>query len=186
MTFKERFLRGECSVNVIDDWVTAWRQAGLDYKALLPVLGLTEDEYRTWAIAGGDTLAKQIANFANGPHLALHMERDSLEYRLQKLIQSILGENYFISIQREDYYYWNMKFSFPIEMDEETSEKICVALDIQNVDVLQFIWADELQNSQVNSLLSRLVQREVTSNHADDYGVWLICKDSRLPDKEDL
>ena len=28
MTFKERYLRGECAISVINDWADAWRQAG--------------------------------------------------------------------------------------------------------------------------------------------------------------
>ena len=186
MTFKERFLRGECSMDVIDDWVTAWRQAGLTHHTLLPVLGLTEEEYRAWAVLGSDALVKRLAGNVDTSYIALYLDWDDLSSQLRNLVRSLLGTDYGITIRREDYYYWNMKFSFPEDMNEEASEKICFALDVQDFDVHHFVWSDDLPNEQLNGLLSKLVQREVESNHADDYGVWLICKDGRIPVREDV
>ena len=54
------------------------------------------------------------------------------------------------------------------------------------MDPDDLFWSGKIGNSQLNGLLSKLTRREVISNHADDYGVWLICKDKRLPAKEDV
>ena len=106
MTFKERYLRGDCSIHVINDWVEIWRASGLDQKRLPEVLGLSENAYR-------------------------------------------LG-----------------------------------LLDLQDVEKDHFIWFEDVGNASLDPLLGRLVQREVDSNHADDYGVWVICKDGRLSARE--
>lgn len=94
MTFKERYLRGECSISVINDWADAWRQAGLEHPTLLLVLGLTEDEYRHWAVLGDDALAKRLSGSMDAPYAALHLDWDGLGDRLRDLIRSLLGKDY--------------------------------------------------------------------------------------------
>ena len=87
-----------------------------------------------------------------------------------------MGSGYTVTLRRQDYYYWDMQIETDQEMDETLSEKICKRLDLQNVDVLMFLDDDCVDSSHLFVLLSRLTHREVTSSHADDYGVWIICK----------
>ena len=91
MTFKERYLRGDCPLDVLNDWVEVWQANGLDYQKLPPALGLTEGEYRLWAIAGDEALAKQLAGSVDTPYAALHLDWDDLTRRLKELVQSLLG-----------------------------------------------------------------------------------------------
>lgn len=186
MTFKERYLRGDCSIHVINDWVDAWRASGLDLRLLPKTLGLTENEYRLWAIEGEQALEKLLSGSVDAPYLAIHLGWETLESQLDELVQSLLGTDYSISIERVDYYYWDMKLDFPVDVDEELSAKICGALGLQGIEKDHFIWSEDVENSSLDSLLGKLVQHEVYSNHADDDGVWIICKDGRLPAKEDL
>lgn len=76
------------------------------------------------------------------------------------------------------------KLDFPTDVDENLSAKICGLLDLQDVEKDHFIWFEDVGNASLDPLLGRLVQREVDSNHADDYGVWVICKDGRLSARE--
>lgn len=184
MTFKERYQRGDCSIHIINDWVEAWRANGLDQKLLPGVLGLSENAYRLWAIEGEQALEKLLSDSVNAPYLAIHLDWEELGDRLDKLVQSLLGQDYSISIERVDYYYWDMKLDFPADVDEDLSAKTCGLLDLQEVETDHFIWSEDVGNESLNGLLGKLVQREVDSNHADDYGVWVICKDGRLSAKE--
>ena len=184
MTFKERYLRGDCLLDVLNDWVEVWQANGFDYQKLPHVLGLSEDEYRLWAIVGDEALAKQLAGSVDVPYVALHLDWDALTHRLKAMVQSLLGEKYGISIRRMDYYYWDLKLSAPDAIDEAANDRICELLELEDMDAGHFVWLDDVGNTQLNALLSKLVQREVIFNHADDYGVWLICKDKRLPIKE--
>lgn len=184
MTFKERYLRGDCSIHVINDWVEIWRASGLDQKRLPEVLGLSENAYRLWAIEGEQALEKLLSDSVDALYLAIHLEWEELGSRLNKLVQSLLGTDYAISIERVGYYYWDMKLDFPTDVDENLSAKICGLLDLQDVEKDHFIWFEDVGNASLDPLLGRLVQREVDSNHADDYGVWVICKDGRLSARE--
>ena len=186
MTFKERYLRGECAISVINDWADAWRQAGLDLQALPAVLGLSEEEYRLWAVVGDEALAKRLSDSMDSPFTALHLDWDGLDRQLRDLVRSLLGAAYDTSIRRADYYYWDLKLSIPKDVDEDTSERICTLLELEEIDMNHFVWAEDVGNGQLNGLLSKLVHREVDSNHADDYGVWLICRDGRPLAKEDV
>ena len=185
MTFKERYLRGDCSIYIINDWVEAWRANGLDQGLLPKVLGLSENEYRLWAVEGEHALAKLISEPVDSPYLALHLDWEELGDRLNKLVQSLLGTDYKISVERVDYYYWELKLDIPTDVDEDLSAKIYSLLNLQEVHKDHFTWPEDVWNTSLNGLLGKLVQREVDSNHADDYGVWVICKDGRFSAKED-
>ena len=186
MTFKERYLRGDCPLDVLNDWVEVWQANGLDYQKLPSALGLTEGEYRLWAIAGDEALAKQLAGSVDTPYAALHLDWDDLTRRLKELVQSLLGAAYKLSVRRTEYYYWDLQIQLPYGTDEEDSGKICELLELEEMDPDDLFWSGKIGNSQLNGLLSKLTRREVISNHADDYGVWLICKDKRLPAKEGI
>lgn len=186
MTFKERYLRGDCPLDVLNDWVEIWRVNGFDYQKLPHVLGLTEDEYRLWAIVGDEALAKQLAGSVDTPYVALHLDWGTLTRRLKELVQSLLGAMYALSVRRVEYYYWDLQIQLPSGTDEDDCQEICGLLELEEMDPDEFFWSGEIGNNHLNALLSKLVQREVISNHADDYGIWLFCKDKRLPAKEDV
>lgn len=96
--------------------------------------------------------------------------------QLQALVNDALGEGYAIKLRRQDFYYWDMQLNTAREMDEALSEEICTRLNLQNVDKLMFLDDHWVESSSLNELLSKLTHREVTSSHADDYGVWIICR----------
>lgn len=102
----------------------------------------------------------------DAPYLAIHLDREELGDR--QLVQSLLGQDYSISIERVDYYYWDMKLDFPTDVDEDLSAKTCGLLDLQEVETDHFIWSEDVGNESLNGLLGKLVQREVDSDHADD------------------
>ena len=113
MTFKERYLRGDCPLDMLNDWVEVWQANGLDYQKLPPALGLTEGEYRLWAIVGDEALAEQLACSMQAPYVALYLDWDDLTFRLKELVQSLLGAAYELSIHRVDYYYWDLRLQLP-------------------------------------------------------------------------
>ena len=124
MTFKERYLRGDCPLDVLNDWVEIWRVNGFDYQKLPHVLGLTEDEYRLWAIVGDEALAKQLAGSVDVPYVALHLDWDALTRRLKELVHSLLGAMYALSVRRVEYYYWELQIQLPSGTDEEDCKEI--------------------------------------------------------------
>lgn len=186
MTLKERYLRGDCSIHVINDWAEAWRANGFDFQLLPRTLGLTEDEYRLWAIEGERALEKLLSASVDEPYLAIHLDWEELESQLGELVRSLLGTDYRISIKRMDYYYWDLELAIPTDVDEGASAQICDILGLQDIEKDCFIQSEKIENTSMNGLLGRLVQREVASNHADDYGVWVFCKDGRVCVKEGL
>ena len=171
MTFKERYLRGDCPVDVLNDWVEVWKTNGFDYKLLPAVLGLTEDEYRLWAIAGNDALTKQLAGVAKPHYTALYLDWDELHDQLQELVHLLIGEKYAVSVH------------LPYGVDEKDCEKICELLELEETDADELFWSGDIGNNQLNGLLSKLTHRKVIFNHANDYGIWVICKDGRVPVK---
>lgn len=187
MTFKERYLREDCSIHVIDEWVDAWRASGFDLRLIPKALSLTENEDGLWAIIEGEhALEKLLSGSVDAPYLAIHLRWEELESQLDELVQSLLGMDYKISIKRMDTYYWDLKLTIPTDVDDELSAKICDILDLQNIDEAHFVGTEYVENADLDGLLGKLVQREVDSNHADDEGVWVICKGGRRPAKEDL
>ena len=58
MTFKETFLKGQCSIDAIDEWVKTWHEASESEQSLREFLGLTVPEYEIWCLYGNDGLAK--------------------------------------------------------------------------------------------------------------------------------
>ena len=101
---------------------------------------------------------------------------DELTAQLQEIVNTELGSGYTVTLRRQDYYYWDMQIKTDLEMDETLSEKICERLGLQDVDVSMFLDDDWVDSNHLFGLLSKLTHREVTSSHADDHGVWIICK----------
>ena len=176
MTFKELFQTGQCSISAIDAWVEIWHKEKVARQSLQDLLGLTDKEYRVWLMQGNAGLAQLLNDGHTPEYETVYLGWDELTAQLQEIVNTELGSGYTVTLHRQDYYYWDMQIETDQEMDETLSEKICKRLDLQNVDVLMFLDDDCVDSSHLFVLLSRLTHREVTSSHADDYGVWIICK----------
>ena len=176
MTFKELIQTGQCSISAIDAWVEIWpKEKGMG-QPLQAFLGLNDTEYQIWLMQGNAGLARQLSDGRSPEYETVYLGWDELTAQLQEIVNTELGSGYTVTLRRQDYYYWDMQIETDQEMDETLSEKICKRLDLQNVDVLMFLDDDCVDSSHLFVLLSRLTHREVTSSHADDYGVWIICK----------
>ena len=51
MSFKERYLRGDCSIDMVNDYVEMWHGEGEIKKTLSEFLGLSQEEYVCWMIS---------------------------------------------------------------------------------------------------------------------------------------
>ena len=153
-----------------------WHKEKVARQSLQYLLGLTDKEYRVWLMQGNAGLAKLLNDGHAPEYEAVYLGWDELTAQLQEIVNTELGSGYTVTLHRQDYYYWDMQIETDQEMDETLSEKICKRLDLQNVDVLMFLDDDCVDSSHLFVLLSQLTHREVTSSHADDYGVWIICK----------
>ena len=177
MTFKELFQTGQCYISAIDAWVGLWKEEKVTTEQSLQVfLGLTDQEYEVWLMQGNAGLAQLLNNGHAPEYETVYLGWDELTAQLQEVVDSKLGPGYTITLRRQDYYYWDMQLKTEQQMDEALSEKICKRLDLQDVDVLMFLDDDWVDSSHLVGLLSKLTHREVTSSHADDHGVWIICK----------
>lgn len=184
MTFKERFLRGECCLGVADDWIQLWHEGVPSSQPLHEFLGLSDVEYQAWLREGQAGLARAISKDIQVVYKAVHLDWDELSDQLQSLVQDILGPGCNVSIKRLDYYYWEMIISFMSEIDEEQSAEICELLKLQGVEPDRFVDNDDVDNDQMLWLLEKLTGYEVSSSHADDDGVWFICKEHRVSSQE--
>ena len=176
MTFKELFQAGQCSIIAIDAWVEIWHKRKDIGQSLKSFLGLTDDEYQIWLLQGNAGLAQTLNNGHTPEYETVYLGWDELTAQVQEIVNSELGPGYTITLRRQDYYYWDMRIETVREMDEALSEKICERLDLRDVDVLMFLDNDWVDSNYLCGLLSKLTHREVTSSHADDNGVWIICK----------
>lgn len=175
-TFKERYFSDECSLSVINDYAALWRKLrGPDGK-LKAYLGLTDEEFNAWLDGGDDALAKLLNAGKETQYITFYLGWDELTERLQDLVDHLLGPGFSVSIKRSDFYYWDMELHTDMEISEELSEEICEKLDLRDIDVLHFLDDNEVCQSQAVGLLEKLTHHEVTSSHADDNGVWVICK----------
>ena len=176
MTFKELIQTGQCSISAIDAWVEIWHKEKVARQSLQDLLGLTDKEYRVWLMQGNAGLAKLLNDGHAPEYEAVYLGWDELTAQLQEIVNTELGSGYTVTLRRQDYYYWDMQIKTDLEMDETLSEKICERLGLQDVDVSMFLDDDWVDSNHLFGLLSKLTHREVTSSHADDYGVWIICK----------
>ena len=176
MTFKELFQAGQCSISAIDAWVEIWRRGTDIGQSLQTFLGLADEEYKIWLMRGNAGLAQTLNSGHTPEYETVYLGWDELTAQLQDVVDSALGPGYTVTLRRQDYYYWDMRLETAWEMDEALSKNICERLDLRDVDVLMFLDDDWVDNNYLCGLLSKLTHREVTSSHADDNGVWIICK----------
>lgn len=183
-TFKERYLADECAMSVINDYAAMWRKLRGPDGALKKYLGLTDEEFKTWLEGGDEALARLLNAGKRTQYLTYYLEWDKLTKQLQELVNSLLGPRFTVSIERSDFYYWDMELHTDMEISEELSEEICDKLDLRDIDVLHFLDDNEVCQSQAVGLLEKLTHHEVTSSHADDNGVWIICKALRASSED--
>lgn len=176
MTFKELFQTGQCSINAIDAWNEIWHKRADMGQSLQSFLGLTDAEYQAWLMQGNAGLVQLLNSGRMPEYEAVYLGWDELTAQLQEIVDAELGPGFTVALRRQDYYYWDMMLETSHKMDETLSEKICERLDLRDVDVLVFLYDDWVDNNSLCGLLSKLTHREVTSSHADDHGVWIICK----------
>ena len=176
MTFKELFQAGQCSISAIDAWVEIWHKGKDIGQSLQTFLGLTDEEYQIWLTRGNAGLAQTLNSGHTPEYETVYLSWDELTAQIQEIVDSELGPGNTVTLRRQDYYYWDMRLETAQEMDEVLSENICKRLDLRDVDVLMFLDDDWVDSNCLRGLLSKLTHREVTSSHADDNGVWIICK----------
>ena len=176
MTFKELFQAGQCSISAIDTWSEIWHKRTDMGQSLQTFLGLTNAEYQAWLMQGNAGLAQLLTSGHMSAYETVHLGWDELTAQLQEIVDAELGPGFTVALRRQDYYYWDMQLETSHKMNEALSEKICKRLDLRDVDVLVFLYDDWVDNNSLCGLLSKLTHREVTSSHADDHGVWIICK----------
>lgn len=184
MSFREQFISGKCNLEALEEWVNIWHSGVAEDGPIQDFLGLSNEEYQVWLSQGNEALAKMLTGTAEPQYIALHLDWDALGDNLEALVRSLLGDDYEITISRVEYYYWDMKLTIPVDIDEELIKQICEKLHLQGVDPESFLWSEDVGNEKMNGLLSMLVNREVDSNHADDYGVWIICREYRTSSPE--
>ena len=61
MSFKERYLRGDCSIDMVNDYVEMWHGEGEIKKTLSEFLGLSQEEYVCWMISSDEELARMLS-----------------------------------------------------------------------------------------------------------------------------
>ena len=186
MTFKERFLQGDCSIGVIHDLVHLWHCGYPVGQPLYEFLGLTAAEFSLWD--GGTDQALADSLLQSRPNVlcqygAFYLTWNELTEELETLVKSLLGSDYSIEIEREDDYSWDMILFVQEDVDEDLSRHICETLAIRGIDADYFLWDESVENWHLTDLLSKLVHRDVQSSHADENGVWVICN-TRQPANE--
>lgn len=184
MTFKDRFLRGECKLEAIEDWVQLWHEGVPSGQSLSQFLGLTDEENQVWLMEGSEGLARLLLKDVQVRYRAVYLTWDELADQLQSLVRQRLSLKCSISIKRVDFYFWEMQIKLPSDADETLSAKICERLGLQGVEPDHFVDFDSVDNDQLLCLLEKLTGHEVSSSHADDYGVWIICKEYQASSQE--
>lgn len=178
MTFKERFLRGDCRLGAADDWVELWHNGIPNGQTLQDFLGLSAAEYQTWLKEGQSGLAKILSKGSQVHYTTVYLNWGELNDQLQSLVQKKLSQECVISVGHLDYYHWEMKFEFQTEIDEALSASVCERLGLlQGIEPDHFVNCDVVDDDQLLHLLEKLTGYEVLSSHADNGGVWIICKD---------
>lgn len=179
MTFRERFLRGDCSMDMIDDLAQFWHTSPISGQTIQDFLGLSNEEYQIWIAGGKRALAEKLTALMERKYLAFHLEWDDLGAQLESLVQRLLPIPCGVTIKRMDYYFWEMSLDISADVDESLSAEICERLKLQTVELDHFVDGDSVDSNQMLTLLEQLTHHEVSSSHADDYGVWIICKEYR-------
>ena len=84
MSFKERYLRGDCSIDMINDYVEMWHGEGEIKKTLSEFLGLSQEEYVCWMISSDEELARMLSRSLPNrdlPYCARHIGWKELKDR---------------------------------------------------------------------------------------------------------
>lgn len=176
MTFKELFQDGQCSINAINAWVEIWHKRDSIAQNLQDFLGLSDTEYQAWLVQGNASLAQELHEGHTPEYEAVYWDWGELMARLQMIVDEKLGLGYTVKLRREEYYYWSIKLECPQALDEAHCKQICEQLELNDVEVEEYLSDDWLDSGNLANLISELTNREVSSSHADDYGVWIICK----------
>ena len=85
MSFKERYLRGDCSIDMVNDYVEMWHGEGEIKKTLSEFLGLSQEEYVCWMISSDEELARMLSRSLPNrdlPYCARHIGWKELKEQL--------------------------------------------------------------------------------------------------------
>lgn len=130
-------------------------------------------------------MAKILPKGSQIQYTTVYLDWDELNDQLQSLVQKKLSQECAISIGRLDDHHWEMKFEFQAEIDETLSVNICERLGLlQSIEPNHFVNCDVVDDDQLLHLLEELTGHEVSSSHADNGGVWIICKDHQTSSEE--
>ena len=102
MSFKERYLRGDCSIDMINDYVEMWHGEGEIKKTLSEFLGLSQEEYVCWMISSDEELARMLSRslpHRDLPYCARHIGWKELKEQLEQAVQTLLSPDYHIAVQ---------------------------------------------------------------------------------------
>lgn len=97
MSFKERYLRGDCSIDMINDYVEMWHGEGEIKKTLSEFLGLSQEEYVCWMISSDEELARMLSRslpHRDLPYCARHIGWKELKEQLEQAVQTLLSPDY--------------------------------------------------------------------------------------------
>ena len=91
MSFKERYLRGDCSIDMVNDYVEMWHGEGEIKKTLSEFLGLSQEEYVCWMISSDEELARMLSRSLPNrdlPYCARHIGWKELKEQLEQAVQT--------------------------------------------------------------------------------------------------
>ena len=182
MSFKERYLRGDCSIDIINDYVDMWHAEGEIKKTLPDFLGLSQEEYVCWMISSDEELARMLGKSLpkkDLPYCARHVNWKELQKRLEQTVQTLLSADYHIEVQPTSGSHWQLHLTLPADMEYQQSEQICKALGLNRLDEEHFLSFETVTHDYLNLLLGKMAGYAVISNHADETGVWLLCESNR-------
>ena len=92
MSFKERYLRGGCSIAMINAYVEMWHGEGEIKKTLSEFLGLSQEEYVCWMISSDEELARMLSRSLSNrdlPYCARHIGWKELKEQLEQAASSL-------------------------------------------------------------------------------------------------
>ena len=110
MSFKERYLRGDCSIDMVNDYVEMWHGEGEIKKTLSEFLGLSQEEYVCWMISSDEELARMLSRSLPNrdlPYCARHIGWKELKEQLEQAVQTLLSPDYHIAVQPTNGSHWH-------------------------------------------------------------------------------
>ena len=142
MSFKERYLRGDCSIDMVNDYVEMWHGEGEIKKTLSEFLGLSQEEYVCWMISSDEELARMLSRSLPNrdlPYCARHIGWKELKEQLEQAVQTLLSPDYHIAVQPTNGSHWQLQLTLPADMEYQQSEQICKALELRRLDEEHFL-----------------------------------------------